>query len=209
MIYKAVLFDMDGVILDSEPMHVAAFHTTLKSYGKELADDQYKKHFAGKTDEAGFKDYFKFINESVDLPAIMDAKAKAYLRLAADQLVPYAGIPHLLKRLSTEVPLALVTGSLRDEVDVTLESLGIKECFKVIVTANDVSVGKPGPEGYLKAANLLGKRADECVIIEDSPSGVEAANNAGIKCIGITNTHTKSDLAKADIIVEQLNFELF
>ncbi len=205
MSYKAVLFDMDGVIVNSEPLHVAAFQAVLKRYGHDLSDDQYKHHFAGKTDEAGFRQYFDFINEMVELPVIMDEKAKAYLELAADQLVPYPGVVELISRLASQkVPLALVTGSLRTEAEITLQTFKIAEFFTAVVAAEDITQSKPSPEGYLKGAAALEVDPADCIVIEDAPSGVKAARAAGMRCLAVTTTHSREDLEAATVIVEQL-----
>lgn len=205
MTYKAVLFDMDGVIVDSEPLHVAAFQATLKNYGYGLSHEQYKQHFAGKTDEAGFKQYFDLIGETVELPVIMDKKAKAYLSLAADQLVPYPGVIECIRDLAKQnVALALVTGSLRAEAEVTLKAFNLISLFLAVVAAEDITQSKPSPEGYLKGAKALGIDPADCIIIEDAPSGVLAAENAGIRCVAVTNTHTKDELADAALLVDQL-----
>ncbi|HLZ14959.1 MAG TPA: HAD family phosphatase [Candidatus Saccharimonadales bacterium] len=195
MNYKAVLFDMDGVIVDSEPLHVAAFRATLKRYGHDLSEEQYKQHFAGRTDEAGFKQYFDFIGENVDLPTIMDEKARAYLELAADQLVPYPGVVEFIRDLAArKVPLALVTGSLRAEAEVTLKAFGLTDLFKAIVAAEDISQSKPHPQGYLKGAKALGSEPADCIVIEDAPSGVKAAKAAGMRCLAVTTTYTEEEL---------------
>ena len=205
MSYKAILFDMDGVIVDSEPLHVAAFQAALKRYGHSLTDEQYKQHFAGRTDEAGFKQYFDFIGEKVDLPVIMDEKASAYLELAADQLVPYPGVIEFIRDLaSRNILLALVTGSLRAEAEIVLKAFGISEFFSVVVAAEDITHSKPNPEGYLKAANALNTNPTDCVVIEDAPSGVKAANAAGIRCLAVTTTHASEELKDAAAVVDQL-----
>jgi len=205
MNYKAVLFDMDGVIVDSEPLHVAAFQATLKRYGHDLSEDQYKKHFAGKTDEAGFKHYFDFINETVELSAIMDEKARAYLELAADQLVSYPGVIEFINELAMQkVPLALVTGSLRAEAEITLKTFNIDRYFSVVIAAEDISHSKPSPEGYLKASTALGVEPSDCVVIEDAPSGVKAALAAGMRCLAVTTTHTSDELSQASVLIDQL-----
>lgn len=209
MKYDAVLFDMDGVILDSEPVHMLAFQKTLKTLGLQLDEDDYKKYFAGKTDQAGFIDYFKEINRDFNLAQTMQAKTNLYLRLAVDNIVAYPGIVSLIKTLSASIPLALVTGSLRIEADIALQTLGLTDCFKFVISADDVTQGKPSPEGYKKATNLLNLPTKNCTIVEDSPSGIKAARSAGIHCIAITNTHTKDELGGADLVVESLSMDLF
>lgn len=209
MKYKAVLFDMDGVILDSEPLHVAAFRAVIKNYGHDLSDDQYKEYFAGRTDKAGFEQYFRFISETVDLPVIMGEKTRTYLELASDQLQPYPGVASVIRELSRSSALALVTGSLKAEVDVALKACGVEGLFNIIITAEDVNRGKPDPEGYRQAVQRLGLTPDECVVVEDSPSGIAAANAAGVAVIAVCNTHEPEELSGATKIVEQLSLASF
>lgn len=190
--------------LDSEPIHFAAFEVTLKRHNKSISHDEYLEYFAGYTDKEGFERYFYSIGESVDLGGIIDEKINAYLKLAENQLVAYPGIVELIEQLSRQVPLALVTGSLKSEVTIALKTLGLETCFSVQVCAEDVKNGKPSREGYLKALAALGLPANECVIVEDSPSGVLAAKNAGIDCIAVTTTHTSEELSAATKIVNSL-----
>lgn len=203
--YRAVLFDMDGVIVDSEPLHVAAFQATLERYGHELTHEQYKEYFAGRTDETGFKQYLDFIDEKVDIPVIMGKKATAYLELAADQLVPYPGVIELIHSLADQgVPLALVTGSLRAEASITLRAFGLSDLFMAIVAAEDITHSKPNPDGYLKAAKALGIEPNSCIVVEDAPSGVKAARTAGMRVVAVTSTHNKKELEGATLILGQL-----
>ncbi len=205
MSYKAVLFDMDGVIVDSEPLHVAAFQATLKRYGHDLSEEQYKQHFAGRTDEAGFKQYFDFISENVDLPIIMDEKARAYLELAAYQLIPYPGAVEFIRDLAARnVPLALVTGSLRAEAEITFKTFDIAQYFTAVIAAEDITQSKPSPEGYLKAGAALNVDPKDCIVVEDAPSGVKAARAAGMRCLAVTTTHTEGELEGATLTIGQL-----
>lgn len=207
--YKAVLFDMDGVIIDSEPLHEAAFRATFDARGRQLTGDHYKQYFLGKTDRDGLELYFKFMNEQVDVAKLADEKALMYLQLASDQITAYPGVVPLIKSLSAQVPLALVTGSLSIEAETALAALGIRHCFTTIVSAEDVAAGKPNPEGYLKAARLLGVAAKDCVVVEDSASGAMAAKAAGADCIAVTNTHTEDEPKEATTVVGHLSLELF
>jgi beta-phosphoglucomutase len=205
MNYRAILFDLDGVIVNSEPLHQTAFETTLKARGHNLSPDQYIQYFADKTDEAGFKTYFAAIAEPFDLRAIMAEKAQAYLDLADGHLTPYPGVIELIQdEVARNTPLALVTGTLRHEVELTLKTFGITHCFKTIIAAEDVAVGKPDPAGYIKAAQLLHVAPADCIVVEDSPSGLKAAQSAGIRCVVVTNTHPAAELPGATLTLAEL-----
>ena len=209
MKYQAILFDMDGVVVNSEPLHKQAFEDVFKHYDIKLTDDDFKMHFVGKTDERGLEGYSAHSNLQLDTAEFIEKKVKTYHKLASKSLVAYPGLVELVRELSNQVPLALVTGSLRTETDLVLNTLDIDDCFDIIVTADDVEEGKPSPEGYLRAVGLLSKDPEECVVIEDSPAGVSAANEAGIHCIAVTNTHTEAELGHADLIVDKLEIDLF
>jgi beta-phosphoglucomutase len=209
MKYKAVLFDMDGVILNSEPLHIAAFRAALSEHGKTLKPEEYKKYFAGRTDEQGFRNYFALHNEIVDVLPIMQRKNHHYVASVANQLQSYPDVIPLIQDLSQQTRLALVTGSSTGEVTTALKALGIFDYFDTIITADDVEYGKPDPEGYLKAVASLHLAPQDCVIVEDSPNGIVAAKRAHIHCIAVTNTHARDELCDADEIVEKLSLELF
>ena len=212
MSFEAVFFDMDGTIVDTESSHGEAFRTALRPYGHRLTDRQYQKYFTGKTDLAGLKGYLESVGgvAATDLETMLAQKIAIYLRrLAAGKLVTYPGAIKLVEHLSSrepKVPLALVTGSLRGETDMTLEALALTDCFSAVVTIGDIEHPKPHPEGYLLAASMLGVDPANCVGIEDTPNGIRAVRAAGMRCLAVTSTHPASALHEAgpSVIVDQL-----
>jgi HAD superfamily hydrolase (TIGR01509 family) len=208
MSYQAVLFDLDGVIVDSEAAHQQAFIKALARHGYDLTNEDYIRYYAGKTDQAGFRDYFAARQETVDVPALMTEKAQVYLQLAGNHLVAYPGVVDFIHSLAArQVLLALVTGSLRVEADLTLQTFGVDDLFGAVIAAEDISESKPSPQGYLLAAGALDVDPAMCVVIEDAPSGVQAALAAGIRCLAVTTTHSAGELSQATKVVPELNPE--
>lgn len=205
MSYKAVLFDMDGVLIDSEPLHAEVYKRTLQKYGYDFSDEHYKAHILGRTDKAGLQHYFEAVGAVEDISAILDEKAKAYLAFVTDKLVPYQEVLELIGELSGRgVVLALVTGSLRVEAELTLKTLGVKDYFMAVVAAEDVMNSKPDPEGYLKGAEALAMSPADCIVIEDAPSGVRAAVAAGMRCVAVTSGHKADELQGATLVIDYL-----
>lgn len=206
---QAVLFDMNGVIVDDEALHFAAFREVLGRRGLDLTRDGYLAYFAGKTDRKGFGDFFAAVDAGeAELGPLMNEKAGAYQELAAESLEPYPGAVELIRHLKGRgVPLALVTGSLRAEAEAVLAAFGIEDVFSALVTADDITNGKPDPEGFLAAARVLGAAPEVCLVIEDAPSGVAAAKAAGMRCAAVLSTHSREDLAGADAYLTQLSAE--
>jgi beta-phosphoglucomutase len=204
--YAAVLFDMDGVILDSEPLHYQATKKVLAAHGHQLDYITYKRHFGGQTDKEGFEQYGVLIGKSAEVAAMLIEKAHAYQQIVAvQQLTPCAGTVEYIRWLAQEgLPMALVTGSLRSEAELVLQSFNLGGVFTTVITAEDVAHGKPHPEGYLKGAAALGVQPQLCVVIEDAPPGIRAANAAGMHCIALTTTYAESELQEAHAIFPRL-----
>lgn len=199
---------MNGVIVDDEPLHMAAFRNLLQAYGLALSEREYNDYFAGRTDEDGLALYFKVHHEplSADMAQLLQTKASAYQKLAAGQLTPFPGVVEFIRELANQkqLVLALVTSSLRVEAMAVLDTFNVRDCFKALVTADDITKGKPDPEGYLKGAAALGIDPTECLVVEDAPSGVKAAHAAGMQCLVVLNTYGRDELSDADAIVERL-----
>ena len=205
---KAVLFDMDGVIIDSEPAHEAAFLHTLVAAGEAPTGNWYKQHFAGKTDEAGFRSYFGS-KSPPDISWLMRSKTTFYTQHLSTEVTPYAATVATVKELHAQrTTLGLVTSSSREEAEAILTTLELLPLFSVVVYAEYVILGKPNPEGYIQAMRALDATPDRCTIIEDSPSGVAAAKAAGAKVIALQHTHTPAELYEADVVTEQIDARL-
>jgi len=201
---------MNGVIVNDEPLHTEAFKAVMRDRGQILTDVQYKQYFAGRTDKDGFIAYMAAIGQDFNLGQLMQEKARAYLGMAQGTLKPYSGIVECVRALhQAGLPLALVTGSLRIEAEAVLAAFGMTAYFKAVVAADNVRAGKPDPEGYLKGSALLHVRPQDCVVVEDTPSGIRAAKAAGMSCVAVSNTHVADELKGADKVVARLDATSF
>ena len=211
----AVIFDFDGVIVNTEPLHFAAFREILQTKGLAFGWDEYVSFYLGFDDRDAFREAFRRGGRALggaDLSKLMRAKAQAFQRLVEEKGVePFPGVLPLIKSLSRKVPLALCSGALQSDIAPILRTLKIEKAFDVIVTAEDVSASKPDPESYVLALERLGKAfpakkidADRSVAIEDTPAGIEAAGGAGLRVLALSNSYAPEKLAGAARIVPSL-----
>lgn len=202
----AVLFDMDGVIVDSNPYHKLAFQAFLKKYNRSLTDDELKTHVYGRTNQEGMPYIFQRALATTELTELADEKEALFRELYRADIRPVAGlVPFLQKLKGQRVPMAVGTSAPAANLDFVLNSLGIRSYFDALLDSASVSRGKPDPEIYLKAAAELRIPPSQCIVIEDSLAGVQAGLNAGAKVIGITTTHTTEELANTHRVIQ--NFE--
>ena len=210
----ALIFDFDGVIVDSEPVHLATFQAVLNLEGITMShDDYYRKYL-------GFDDYDCFKAVAVDNDvAFTDAKVRE-LTEAKTQLVLDAfrtsvralgGAVELIRQAAGDgLPMAICSGALRQEIELASETVGVRDCFQIIVAAEDVHKGKPDPEGYRLALLRLGRyvpggpEPGRTVVIEDSPAGIQAAGALGMKVLAVSTSYPVSELTGADRVVASL-----
>lgn len=197
-----VIFDMNGVIIDDEYVHEIAFQATVKKYGIKMTHEMYLACCAGRTDRAGFETVANETGVNLPIEQVLEDKSQQYLELFPKYKRSFPGVIALINKLKRDYILALTSSASRAEVEMTLKEFEITDCFKVIVTADDITKGKPDPEPYLLTAQKLHVNPDVCVVIEDSRNGLLSAKAAGMKCIVITTTHAKADLKEADLIVD-------
>ncbi|MER7707668.1 HAD-IA family hydrolase [Kitasatospora sp. NPDC097605] len=199
----AVLFDLDGTLVATEHRSRAAW-TRLFTAHHVPCDDAVLATFTGRRGHEALADHLHhFPGHTVD--ELFD-EAVGYLR-GSDSPPPFAvpGAVDLLADLHAHgVPLAVVTSALRIHATAMLDHVGGAGLFRVIVTAEDVSAGKPDPQGYLAACRALGVHPADGLAFEDAPAGVLAAKGAGLRCVALTTTYGPSDLAQADLVVPDL-----
>ncbi len=214
---QAVIFDFDGVITDSEILHYRAFNKVLAGYGVEITMKDYYKTFLGLTDADCFK---LLIREGLlkgraaeqELEKLLNGKKEIFEELARTKGKIIEGVDDFLRMLGqNDIPMAICSGALLTEIELILEEARLRDFFEVIVSAEDVRAGKPSPEGFLltlqklNASRRLPIKAAECVVIEDSHWGLEAAKAAGMHSIAVTNSYDADQLSLAERIVNRLS----
>ena len=202
---KAVLFDMDGVLCDSEPIHVEAYREMFKSHGVILNKKDTADIF-GKLDEHIIADICKKRRLHCDVYAMGREKRDIIPALLRKLPMPvYSYVKPFVVFAKKHAKIGLATSSSRKELEITLQRIRLRKTFKATLGKEDVHTHKPSPEIYRKLAAKLRVKPSECIVIEDSVTGVEAAKRAGIFCVAVLNSFPASKLKKADLIVKNLN----
>jgi len=199
---EAVIFDMDGVIVDSEPLHEQAFREVLDEIGYGQNHGLDFTEYYGKSDRVVWQDFFARHQPAQTLDELADWKQRRFFELLRADEPVFEPLPELLKKLSSRYRLGLASGSAHRVIREVLALKNLGGFFSVAVSAEDVAHGKPAPDIFLRAAELLKVRPGRCWVIEDSVAGVEGALAAGMRVIGITNTFSAARLQPATHIVE-------
>ena len=212
---SAIIFDFDGVIADTEPLHFAGFRQTLAEIGISLTEPDYYANYLGYDDRGCFIAALTENHRPTDPPALaqlMQRKAHAYLESVKDHLVIFPGVRELVHEAAATYPLAIASGALRHEIEFILEQAGLRKEFLHITAAEDVTRGKPDPQPFLHALDTLNRQrldqpitAGSCLVIEDSIPGIRAAKTAGMKVLAVANTHTTQDLHEAHAVAQSLS----
>lgn len=212
---SAIIFDFDGVIADTEPLHFVSFRQTLSEIGISLTESDYYTDYLGYDDRGCFiaaLTAHRRPTDSAALMQLMQRKAHAYLESVKNRLVIFPGVREFVREAAAAYPLAIASGALRHEIEVILEQAGLQKEFLHITGAEDVTRGKPDPEPFLHALNGLNRQprnqaiaAESCLVIEDSIPGIRGAKTAGMKVLAVANTHTIMDLHEADVVAQNLS----
>ncbi len=207
---RALIFDFDGVLADTEALHCAAFQAVAAGAGVELSRADYFDYFLGLPDRECLAVVWERAGirlNGAQLDDLVASKRAQFARLSQTAGL-YAGVPDVLRRLHMHFILGIASGAFHDEIELILERSRVRELFAAVVGADDVHAGKPAPDPFLRALEEINRgrarpiAAAECVVIEDSPRGIEAARMAGMRCLGVTTHHDGAALAAADGIIE-------
>jgi beta-phosphoglucomutase len=212
---RAVIFDFDGVITDSEILHLRAFNQVLAQHGVEITTKDYYKDYLGLTD----LDLLELLAEKGvlkvgegEIENLAEQKKQVFEKLAKTEGRLIEGVRDFLEMLrQNDVPMAICSGALRAEIEMILEEAQLRSFFDVIVSAEQVKRGKPHPEGFVLTLQRLNEkgndviRAGECIVVEDSHWGLEAAKAAGMHAVAVTNSYDAEQLELAEKIVARLS----
>jgi HAD superfamily hydrolase (TIGR01509 family) len=214
---KAIIFDCDGVIVDSEPSHLKALQQVLAEEGIALTRTEYFERYLAMDDKGCFETALAAQGRPVTdaiLKTLILRKMALYRTLSQQELVLYPGVAEFVKKAQGAYRLAIASGAFRGEIKFALDQGGLRAAFPVLVSAQDVRHGKPHPEAFLTALAKLNQlipiptpllTPSECVVIEDSLHGTDAARAAGMKCLAVTNSYSRDTLnGRADRIVASL-----
>lgn len=206
---KAVIYDVDGTMVDSEPLHVTAWDAALRTSGYNLMDlpPDFRATMAGRKPIAIAEGMVRELDLPVNAERLLEAKSSFFLQKAKTELKGMLGVVESAARLKDDgYELAIGTSLDRDYINLVLTRLGLADAFKVIVTGDQIKHGKPHPETYLTVAKRLGRRPAECVVLEDAKSGIQSAKAAGAWCIAVENRNAVlQDTGEADTVVHSLH----
>ena len=209
---RAIVFDFDGVIANSEPMHFRAYRDVLSAHGIELSEADYFGRYLGFDDQGAFEavgadNGVRWSRE--DIAAMIDAKAIRMEALEREGAILFPGAADAVRTASAIMPIAIASGALGIEIRRVLDHVDLSRCFSAIVAAEDTPVSKPAPDPYIRAVSLLAAThgplaPHECVAIEDSHWGLESAREAGLKTVAVAHTYRAADLGQADLVIPSI-----
>ena len=215
---RAVLFDFNGVLVDDEPLHLRLMQRVIREEGvPPFSDETYWRHLVGLDDRAAFRELLEGAGAKAEEPRLMRliARKSSYyqeeIRRGGYPFFP--GAAELVRALAPRLCLGVVSGALREEVEGALAQEGLRQAFKVLVTAEDVAASKPDPEGYRRALEGLNAtppppdrllHPHEVLAVEDTRAGIEAARAAGLATLAVAHTYRADELAEADRVVASI-----
>ena len=212
---RTIMFDLDGTLAETEPLHYVGFNEALRPEGVEIPREEYFTRLIGFNDRDCFATVLKENGKDASVARIemlTARKAGIYQDMIRNRDVMYPGAADFVRQCAARFPLMVVTGTLRAEAEMILRRAGLRDLFVDVVAAEDVERGKPEPDGFIAALGRLGfllRQRDaiepaQSLVIEDTPAGIEAALRAGMRVLALRHTAPEADLARADLVRDSL-----
>ena len=203
---EALVFDFNGTLSDDEPLLLSIYQQLFARHGRPLTEEQYVSDLAGNTEETIIGTWL-----GVDGPLLamlVQERIDAYTALAASGSTVTQPVREAVRYAAARVPVAIVSGAFRAEIEPVVAAAGIAGELSVVVTADDVERGKPNPEGYLLAVERLGVDPVRTVAFEDTEAGVSSAKDAGLRCLAVRGTLPDERLGRADELIDAIDVAL-
>ncbi len=204
---RAVIFDFNGTLSDDEPILYRVFAELFAEHGRPLSERAYYDELAGHSDEEIVRRWLGRDRSGVE--AVVAERVARYRAAVGDGATIYPEVRAAVRYTAERVPVAIVSGAALEEIEPVVAAAGLAPLLRAIVSSDDVVDGKPHPEGYLRALELLGPglRAEEVLVFEDTEAGVASAKAAGMRCVGITRTLGAERLGAADELISAIDLE--
>jgi beta-phosphoglucomutase len=212
---RGIIFDFDGIIVNSEPIILKLTQQMAAEEGWTLTEEEYFRDYLALDDRGIFEHLYRSHGRPVDrarISELVGRKSRTYRKLIRNGLPSLPGAVEFVEKVARHYTLAIASGSLREEIEHLLKTLGLREKFAVLATADDCQRSKPDPEVFMKALARLKKlpafqgnplRASQCLAIEDAPLGIVAAHAAGLKCLALKHSRPVEELRQADWVARE------
>ena len=203
MFPEAVIFDLDGTLINNNSYHIEAWKVFYNKIGKQFSKEEYTKNINGRINRDIFNYIFNTALSAELIEEYSNEKEALYRKLYKPHIKPINGLIDFLEELEKEkIPKAIATSGLTPNINFMFEHVPIKKYYADVIDASQISKGKPHPEIFLKAAAAVKANPENCVAFEDSVAGIRSAKAAGMKVIALTTTHTAQDVKEADLIIK-------
>lgn len=205
---RAIIFDFDGVLVDSEPLHEWAIRETVRPLGWTFTTERFFAEIVGRGDENAFRRIAEWNGANADEERVAaQLKVKWGLMgqgIDAEKFTIQPGAVELVRAAKQRGPVGVCSGSVRETVGTMLERIGVRDVLDALVCGDDVPRMKPAPDGYLLAAKMIGVEPGACLAIEDTPTGIRAGKSAGMRVVGVCHTYPREKLHEADVVLDRI-----